>query len=155
MRYFRQVGITIKGRFLAAFFRLDKLNDLVGQNIVKNPTRVPRYQPQFRVISSVRKRLKECEQRGAHLSAGCAITPGLPAIARKRTLRTNRAESLFSRTSFINVKRAAIQFVAVGGAHRGITLRRITHGDERKSARFTRHLVHHQIDFFDGAVLFE
>ena len=49
------------------------------------------------------------EQRGAQLSAGCAIIPGLPAIApRKRTLRTIRARTIFAWTSFIHVQRAAI-----------------------------------------------
>jgi hypothetical protein len=48
------------------------------------------------------------EQLGAHLSAACAITPGLPAIARKRTLRAVRAITLLSRTSFVHCQRAAI-----------------------------------------------
>ena len=45
--------------------------------------------------------------------------------------------------------------MAVERAHRGIALRGVTHGDEREAARFARHFVHHQMDFFDGAVFLE
>ena len=31
----------------------------------------------------------------------------------------------------------------------------VVHGDEREPARFTGHPVHHEMDFVDGAVLFE
>jgi hypothetical protein len=34
-------------------------------------------------------------------------------------------------------------------------LRVVVHRDEREAARFTRHPVHHQMDFVDRAVLFE
>ena len=45
--------------------------------------------------------------------------------------------------------------MAVERAHGGIGLRVVIHGDEREPARFTGHTVHHQMDFVDGAVLFE
>jgi hypothetical protein len=45
--------------------------------------------------------------------------------------------------------------VAVECRGRGIGLRVVIHGDERKPARFAGHTVHHQIDFVDGAMLFE
>ena len=49
------------------------------------------------------------EQRGAQLSAGCAIIPGLPAIAtRKGTLRAVRTRPFFTRARFIYVQRPAI-----------------------------------------------
>ena len=45
--------------------------------------------------------------------------------------------------------------MAIKRAHRRVALRRITHGDEREPARFARHSIHHEMDFGDGAVLFE
>ena len=43
----------------------------------------------------------------------------------------------------------------INGGHRGLGLLIVVHRDERKPARFTRHPVHHEMDFVDGAVLFE
>jgi len=40
-------------------------------------------------------------------------------------------------------------------AHRGVALRTVVHCDEPESTRFARQSVHHQMDFIDGAMLFE
>ncbi len=80
--------------------------------------------------------------------------PDLPAIARK-TARALRARPVFAWTSFVHVQRAAVEFLAVKRAHRGAGLCAVVHSDERKPARFTRHFVHHQMDFVDGSVFFE
>jgi len=82
--------------------------------------------------------------------------PDLPAIAScKRTLRAVRTRTIFSRTSFVNVQRAAVQFMAVERIFRRTGLLVVIHCDKGEAARFTGHLVHHQMDFVDGAVFFE
>jgi hypothetical protein len=40
-------------------------------------------------------------------------------------------------------------------AHPGVALHTVVHCDEPKSTRFARHPVYHQMDFIDGAMLFE
>jgi hypothetical protein len=86
--------------------------------------------------------------------AGCTID--LSAKAREVSSRAVRsARALFARTRLIHVQRAAVEFFAVRGAHRGFGLFGVTHSDERKPARFSGHPVHHEIDFADSAVLFE
>jgi len=45
--------------------------------------------------------------------------------------------------------------MAVERAYRGVGLCAIVHGDERKAARFGSEPVHHQMNFVDGAMLFE
>ena len=40
-------------------------------------------------------------------------------------------------------------------ARRGVALRTVVHCDEPKSTRLARQPVHHQMDFIDGAMLFE
>jgi hypothetical protein len=45
--------------------------------------------------------------------------------------------------------------MAVECAHGSVGLRVVIHSDEREPARFASHAVHHQMDFIDGAVLFE
>ena len=45
--------------------------------------------------------------------------------------------------------------MAVERAHRGTGLRVVIHGNEREPARFAGHSIHHEMDFVDGAVLFE
>jgi hypothetical protein len=79
----------------------------------------------------------------------------LPAITRKRAVRAVRTRTFFARTRFVNVERAAVKFVAVERALRGVGLCPVIHRDERKPARFASHPVHHQTDFVDGAMLFE
>src|SRR5207244_4472921 len=81
-------------------------------------------------------------------------TPDLPAIARK-TVRAVRTRTLFAWTCFVHVQRAAIKFLAVERVLGRVGLLVVIHRDKRKPARFTRHLVHHQMDFVDGAVFFE
>ncbi len=78
--------------------------------------------------------------------------PDLPAIARK-TVRAVRARPVFPWTSFVHVERAAVKFVAVKPVLRRIGLSVVVHSDKRKPARFTGHLVHHQMDFVDGSSL--
>src|SRR6266403_1340051 len=80
--------------------------------------------------------------------------PDLPAIARK-TVRAVRARPVFPWTSFVHVERAAVKFVAVKPVLRRIGLSVVVHSDKRKPARFTGHLVHHQMDFVDGSMFFE
>jgi hypothetical protein len=79
----------------------------------------------------------------------------LAPIARERTLPAVRTRTLFARTRFVNGQSAAIKFVSVKRAHRGVGLCAIVHGNKRKPARFAREPIHHQMDFVDGAVLFE
>src|SRR6266704_4225049 len=81
-------------------------------------------------------------------------TPDLPAIARK-TVRAVRTRTLFAWTCFVHVQRAAIKFLAVERILGRVGVLVVIHRDKRKPARFTRHLVHHQMDFVDGAVFFE
>jgi len=45
--------------------------------------------------------------------------------------------------------------VTVKRAHRCVSLRTVVHRDERKSTLFARHAVHYQMNFVDGAMLFE
>src|SRR5256885_15212199 len=80
--------------------------------------------------------------------------PDLPAIARK-TVPALRARTVFARTSLVHVQCTTAKFLAVERAHRSGGLGGVVHSDERKAARFTSHLVHHQMDFVDGSVFFE
>src|SRR5882757_6027674 len=80
---------------------------------------------------------------------------GLPAISPERTPAAPATRTFFARTCFVNSQRAAVNFTAVERAHRGVSLRTVVHRDERKSTRFAGHAIHHQMDFVDGAVLFE
>jgi hypothetical protein len=93
------------------------------------------------------------------MGAGCAITPDLPAIARKGTVTTAATATgpgaLFARTRFVYRQVASIEVAPIERAHGGIGLGVVTHGDEREAAGFARHPIHHQMDFVDSAVLFE
>lgn len=62
---------------------------------------------------------------------------------------------LFPRTRFVHFQRAAVKFLAIERAHRGVGLSAIVHRDEPKAARFAGHSVHHQLDFIDGSMLLE
>jgi hypothetical protein len=100
-------------------------------------------------------------RRPSKMGAGCAITPDLPAIARKRTVTATAPTTatwpwaLFARTGFVDRQVASIEVLTIKGAHGRIGLGVITHGDEREAAGFARHPIHHQMDFVDSAVLFE
>ena len=87
--------------------------------------------------------------------AGCAIIPGLPAIARKRAVRAIRTRPFFTGTSFVYGQGAAIKFLAIEGAHCGLCLGVVVHGNEREPTRLAGHAVHHQLYFADLAVFFE
>ena len=79
----------------------------------------------------------------------------LPAIARERTVPAVWTRPLFARARFIDVECSAVEFLAVEGGHGGACFRAVIHGDERKTARFAGHAVHHQRNFADFAMLFE
>src|SRR5207253_8755270 len=87
----------------------------------------------------------------------CKSIPDLPAFARQTVpaAAAIRTRPLFAWTSLVHVQRAAIKLFAIERAHRGIGLGVVIHCDEREPARFARHLVHHQMDFVDGAMWFE
>ena len=93
------------------------------------------------------------------MGAGCAITPDLPAIARKGTVTAAAAATwpgaLFARTRFVHRQAAPIEVATIDRAHGGVGLGVVAHGDEREAAGFARHPVHHEMDFVDSAVLFE
>ena len=98
--------------------------------------------------------LPACSAAPKTFEAGCTID--LSAKAGEAPSRAVRgARTLFARTRLIHVQRAAVEFLAVRGTHRGFGLFGVIHSDERKPARFAGHPVHHEIDFVDGAVLFE
>src|SRR5882757_252737 len=95
----------------------------------------------------------------SHLLLGCSPIPyrqtGLPAISPERTPAAPATRTFFARTCFVNSQRAAVNFTAIERAHRGVSLRTVVHRDERKSTRFAGHAIHHEMDFVDGAMLFE
>jgi hypothetical protein len=66
-----------------------------------------------------------------------------------------RAAALFARTRFVYGEGATANLFAVKGSEGGVSLRFVIHGDERKTARFAGHAVHHQRDFANLAVLFK
>src|SRR5437016_5096337 len=65
------------------------------------------------------------------------------------------ALAVFARARFVYIQRATIKVFAVEGRHCGVSLGFVIHGDERKTARFAGHAVHHQRDFANLAVLFK
>src|SRR6266404_4194104 len=63
--------------------------------------------------------------------------------------------TLFACARFVNRECAPGKFLAVERRHGRASFSVVVHGDERKTARFAGHAVHHQRDFTDFAVLFE
>ena len=86
------------------------------------------------------------------LNLSAIIRERAPPVTAAAAVRTR---TLLARTRFIYSQCSTVEFAAVERAHRGVGLRTIVHGDERKAARFGSEPVHHQMDFIDGAVLFE
>ena len=68
---------------------------------------------------------------------------------------TTAAGAIFTRTCFVNFQRPTVEVFAIGRGHCRLGLRVVVHGHEREAAGFARHPVHHEMDFVDGAVLFE
>ncbi len=76
-------------------------------------------------------------------------------LTRNGTIPALSTRTFVTRTRFINSYCATIEFAAVERAHRGVGLCTIVHRDEREAARFGSEPVHQQMDFVNGAVLFE
>jgi len=85
--------------------------------------------------------------------AGSARSNYLPAAGVLTVAR--RTRTLFARARFVNRECAPGKFLAVERRHGRASFSVVVHGDERKTARFAGHAVHHQRDFADFAVLFE
>src|SRR6266446_776611 len=89
-----------------------------------------------------------------HSEVGSARSNYLPAEAGVLTVaRWTRA--LFACARFVNRERAPGKFLAVERRHGRASFSIVVHSDERKTARFAGHAVHHQRDLTDFAVLFE
>src|SRR5438045_2783922 len=85
--------------------------------------------------------------------AGSARSNYLPAAGVLTVARWTR--TLFACARFVNRECAPGKFLAVERRHGRASFSIVVHGDERKTARFAGHAVHHQRDFADFAVLFE
>src|SRR5438270_6539633 len=83
------------------------------------------------------------------------VTAGERALTAAAVAAAAAALAVFARTRFVYIQRATIEVFAVEGRHCGIGLGFVIHGDERKTARFAGHAVHHQRDFANLAVLFK
>lgn len=79
----------------------------------------------------------------------------LSAIAGEWAVATVWTRALFARTRFVDIERAAVEFVAIQRILGRAGLLIVIHGDEREAAGLARHPVHHEMDFVDGAMLFE
>jgi len=87
-------------------------------------------------------------------AADSARSDYLPAKAGVLTV-TGWTGTLFACARFIDGECAPCDFLAVERAHGGASFSVVVHGDERETARFAGHAVHHQRDLADFAVLFE
>src|SRR4029077_7843193 len=88
---------------------------------------------------------------------GTARSKLLPAPLSELAVAVTRRAStpLFARSRFIYRQRASGKFLAVEFCQSCVRLRFVVHGDERKTARFAGHAIHHQRHFADLAVFFE
>src|SRR6266487_447555 len=86
--------------------------------------------------------------------AGSARSNYLPAKAGVLTI-ARWARTLFACARFVNRECTPGKLLAVERRHGRASFSVVVHGDERKTARFAGHAVHHQRDFADFAVLFE
>ena|SRR5882724_2156695 len=88
------------------------------------------------------------------MSANSARSDYLPAKAGILTV-AGWARTLFARARFIDGECAPGYFLAVERGHGDASFSVVVHGDERETARFAGHAVHHQRNLADFAVLFE
>jgi hypothetical protein len=79
----------------------------------------------------------------------------LPAKIGVAPVAARWARALFARARLVNRQRAAGEFLAIDGCHRGVGFSRIVHRNESEAAGPARHAIRYQRYFRDFAVLFE